>query len=77
MDLKKRIRKEIEMQKTIEGDSCQDEVLLKFLDAIKTQSQWNALIICKFYQYGKFSYENHRFYYPTKELLDFIVLIKS
>ena len=77
MSIKERIKKEIEIQKSIEGEQCQDEILLKFLNAVKTQAQWNALVNTKFHLYGKMSYESHRFYYPTKELLEFIKLIKQ
>ena len=70
MNVKDRIRKEIAVQKSIEGDKCQDELLLKFLDAIKMQSQWNAFVLVKFRPYDKLSYQSHRFYYPSKELIE-------
>jgi hypothetical protein len=66
---KAKIKKEIEIQKSLEGEKCQDEILLKFLDAITTQSQWDSFINVNLQPYGKLSYECHRFYYPTKELL--------
>lgn len=69
MNIKERIKKEIEIQKNIEGEKCQDEILLKFLNVVTKQSQWNAFINVKFYPYGKLSYECHRFYYPNEELL--------
>ena len=69
MNIRERIKEEIKIQKSIENKQCQDEILLRFLDAIETQSQWDAFINVKFYSYGKLSYQCHRFYYPTKELL--------
>jgi hypothetical protein len=75
MNIKERIKKEIEIQKKIEGDACQEKLLLGVLQVLKLQSQWDALIDVKHHKYGKFSYETHRFYYPRKELLDLISLI--
>lgn len=72
MNIKERIKKEIAIQKNIEGENCQEELLLKFLEVVKTQSQWNAFINVKFYRYGKSYYECHRFYYPTQELLNLL-----
>lgn len=72
MNVKERIKKEIEIQKSIEGKKCQEEILLKFLEAVKTSNQWDAFINCEHYRYGKLSYETHRFYYPKKELTDLI-----
>lgn len=76
MNIKEKIKKEIAIQKNIEGEQCQDEILLTFLNAITTQSQWNAFINVKFHSYGKLSYQSYRFYYPTKELLGFIKSMK-
>lgn len=72
MNIRERIKKKIEKQKSIEGDKCQEEILLKFLDVVKTQSQWDAFIDCKHHRYGKLSYETHRFYYPKAELINLI-----
>ncbi|QUH21756.1 hypothetical protein [Alkaliphilus sp. B6464] len=69
MNVKERIKKEIEIQKNIEGEKCQDKILLEFLNAVTMQSQWDSFVNVKFHPYGKLSYECHRFYYPTKELL--------
>lgn len=77
MSIKDRIKKEIAVQKSIEGAKCQAELLLAFLDAVKLDSQWRAFVDCQFYSYGKMSYECHRFYYPKKELLNLIEFIKN
>ena len=74
MNVKERIKKEIKFQKSIEGDKCQDEILLKFLDAIKTARQWEVFIKVEFYKdYNEDgespSFFYRRFYYPTEELL--------
>ncbi|MDF2800833.1 MAG: hypothetical protein K0S61_736 [Anaerocolumna sp.] len=69
MNVKERIKKEIEIQKGIEGDNCQDKILLNFLNIVKTASQWDAFVNCRFHRYGKTSFDSHRFYYPTEELL--------
>lgn len=69
MNIRERIRKEIAKQKSIEGDKCQDKLLLEFLNSITTENQWSAFVYTRFYRYGKFSYESYRFYYPNKELL--------
>jgi hypothetical protein len=66
------IKKELEIQKSIEGDLCQEEIILRFLDAIKMSSQWQAFINVKYYHYGKLSYECHRFYYPKEELINLL-----
>lgn len=72
MSIKDRIKKELEIQKQIEGEDCQDEILLEFLDAITIESQWLAFVTIEFYPYGKLSYETHRFYYPKPELIKLI-----
>ena len=72
MSIRERIIKEIEIQKEIDGELCQHEILLKYLNAVTTKEQWLALINVKHYPYGKLSYETHRFYYPKKELLKFL-----
>jgi hypothetical protein len=69
MNIKDRIKKEIEIQKKIEPD-MPDGILLDFLNKIKYQSQWNAFVNIKWYGYGTLSYEAYRFYYPTPELLN-------
>lgn len=74
MNIKERIQKEIEIQKNIEGEKCQDDILLKLLNSITLQSQWHAFIDVKFHSYGKLSYECHRFYYPKKELMNLLNL---
>ena len=77
MNIRERIKKEIAIQKSIEGDNCQDKLLLDFLSVIKLDSQWRAFVNCEFYHYGKMSYESHRFYYPSKELLDLVSILKK
>ena len=77
MNIKERIKNEIEIQKHIEGAGCQDTLLLGFLDIVKTQSQWDAFIDVKHHKYGVFSYQTHRFYYPKNSLLDMIGWIKG
>lgn len=72
MNIKERIKKEIEIQKNIEGEKCQDKILLKFLEVIKIQSQWDSFINVKHHPYGKLSYETHRFYYPKEELINLL-----
>ena len=69
MSIRDRITKEIAVQKSIEGEKCQDKLLLDFLNVVKMESQWDAFVNCEFYKYGKYSYESHRFYYPKEELL--------
>lgn len=76
MNLRNRITKEIEIQKSIEGDKCQDELLLKVLNILKTESQWRELVKCEHYRYGTLSYQTHRFYYPKEELLELLKLTK-
>lgn len=79
MNVKERIRRELKIQKSIEGDKCQDELLLKFLDAVKTSMQWNTFVLVKFHQCedDKLSYQSHRFYYPSKELLNLVDAFKK
>lgn len=77
MNKKERIKKEIKVQKKIEGEKCQESILLKFLEIVKTQSQWDSFINCKHYRYGILSYETHRFYYPTEELINLIKVFSS
>ncbi|MFT8349256.1 hypothetical protein [Clostridium saccharoperbutylacetonicum] len=72
MNIKERIKKELEIQKSIEGEKCQEEILLKFLEAIKTKMQWELFVNCEFHRYGKNSYESHRFYYPKEELINIV-----
>ena len=70
MSIEERIKKEIAIQKSIEGELCDDKLLLEVLSVLRTESQWNTLINTKLHSYGKYSYQSHRFYYPTKELLN-------
>lgn len=74
MNIKEQIKKELAIQETIDEEKCQSKILLSFLNIVKTEVQWNAFVNCRFYQYGKLSYECHRFYYPKKELLNLINL---
>lgn len=66
MSTKETIKKEIERQKSIEGEKCQDVFLLELLEITKSQNQWNLLVDVKFHKYGTMSYESHRFYYPSE-----------
>ena len=68
-NVRERIKKEIAVQKSIEGEKCQDKLLLDFLEVITTQLQWNVFVNVEFYRYGKYSHQNHRFYYPKEELV--------
>ena len=69
MSIRDRITKEIAVQKSIEGEKCQDKLLLDFLNVVKMESQWRAFVNCETYRYGQYSYQCHRFYYPKEELL--------
>jgi len=76
-NIKERIRKELKIQKEIEGSNCKDDILLKFLEAAKTDRQWESFVKVQLHRYGKLSYESHRFYYPSEELIKFVELIKG
>lgn len=77
MNIRDKIKREIEKQKSIEGEKCQYEILLKFLSVINTDNQWRDFVNCEFYSYGILSYQSHRFYYPKKELIDLINIIRE
>jgi hypothetical protein len=70
MNIRKKIRKEIKRQKQMEGEKCQDKILLKILSIVSTQQQWDTFVDVKLISYGSFSYQYYRFYYPKKELLE-------
>lgn len=72
MSRKDKIKNEIKIQKEIEGELCQEEILLAFLDVFKTHEEWRMFIDCKWHKYGKMSYESHRFYYPSQKLIDIV-----
>jgi hypothetical protein len=69
---KDKIKKRLDIQEKIEGDSENLKIVRIFLDIAKTTNQWNAFINVKHHSYGKLSYEAHRFYYPTEELIKLI-----
>ena len=73
MNIKDRIKKELEIQKSIEGINQNDEnLILMFLDCCKSEQQFFSFINIKHYKYGVYSYQTHRFYYPKQDLLNFV-----
>lgn len=63
MNIKERILKELEEQEKTEGKTAKTDIIRYFLKKIKTSSQFNAFIICKWVN-------NKRFYYPSEELIN-------
>lgn len=73
MNTRERIKKELNIQKEIEGISKNDEdLILMFLDCCKSEQQFFSFINTKHYKYGVYSYQTHRFYYLKPELLNFV-----
>lgn len=77
MNKREQIEKEIDIQESIEGCSENTKLLRGYLKIITSSRQWDAFIKCDFHQYGVYSYECHRFYYPKPELLKLIKFINS
>lgn len=65
---KVKILKSLQIQEEIEGATDNIKMLRRFLDCIKTSSQWQAFVDVNHHRYGKMSYECHHFYYCTDEL---------
>jgi hypothetical protein len=75
-NVKERILKELLIQEEIEGSSSNIEIIRIVLPHLKTQMDLNVLFKVKFHRYGKFSYEVHRFYYPTELLINLLNINK-
>lgn len=72
-NVREKILKELDVQEKIEGRIDDNiEILRRVVLVIKSQHTWNNLVKVKFHRYGKLSYEVHRFYYPTDELMQLI-----
>lgn len=73
MNLRERIKNELEIQKSIEPLSEYDEsLIIMFLDCCKSEQQFFSFVNTKHYKYGVYSYQTHRFYYPKQDLLNFV-----
>lgn len=70
MTKRQRIEQEIEFQKSIEGEKCNEKVLLWLLNAITEIYQWDVFVQEESYPKDLESLETHRFYYPTEALLN-------
>jgi glycine cleavage system regulatory protein len=75
-NVKERILKELLIQEEIEGNSDNIDLIRKVLPVLKTQMDLNVLFKTKFHRYGKFSYEVHRFYYPSELLINLLNINK-
>lgn len=62
VNIKERIKKELEIQEKIEGINPDKKIILKILDYINSSNELRTFVYCYFYQYGKYSYQVHRFY---------------
>lgn len=67
---REKILKELDAQEKRNGKSDEIEILRRFAKIVKWGSQWSSFVKCKWIPYGKMSYEKHREYVPTPELLE-------
>jgi hypothetical protein len=73
-NIKERILNELIIQEGIEGKSESIDIVRKVVPLLTTQMELNTLIKIKFHRYGTGMYAKHRFYYPSKLLLNLINL---
>ena len=66
---REKIKKALDIQKSIEGTTRDTELLLAVLPCIQWASEWKALMTVRHHRYGKASYQVHFFYYPSPLLL--------
>lgn len=64
-DLKEKYRKELQVQKDIDGSTPDLGLLFRILDLVQMQSEWAALTTVVHRRYGRLSYEVHHFHYPS------------
>ena len=67
---RERLLKELKEQEKRNGKSDEIEMLRRFAKIVRWGSQWNSFVKCNHVPYGKMSYEMHRDYVPTPELLE-------
>jgi hypothetical protein len=65
-----KILKELKEQEKRNGKSDEIEILRRFAKIVKWGRQWSSFVKCKYIPYGKMSYECHREYVATPELLE-------
>ncbi len=75
MDMtREKILKALTVQAEKEGETDNIKILRQVVGALKTSSQWQALVNVKFERYGVPSYACHRFYYAKPELLKIMAI---
>ena len=65
----KKIQKNIKIQREIEGDSKDLDLVEKVSKLCKTSCDWSSMVKVKFHRFGNKSFECHRFYYPSELLI--------
>ena len=69
MNIREKVKNELAVQESIIGEIKNKDLILKILNACKTQNEFRTFVKITHHRYGKLSYECHTFYDIQDHLL--------